>query len=150
KMGGPGWSTFKPNGNYVRFYDPKEEFGPAEWRRAIYMTKVRMRQDGVFGTFDCPDAGQIAPKRARSTTALQALSLFNSQFILQQSDRLAERVIGEVGAAPADQAERTFVLALGRQPEAAELAAAKELVERHGLPALCRAVFNANEFLFIP
>ena len=24
------------------------------------------------------------------------------------------------------------------------------LVEQHGLPALCRALFNANEFLFIP
>jgi hypothetical protein len=150
KMGGPGWSTFKPNSNYVRFYEPKEEFGPSEFRRAIYMTKVRMRQDGVFGTFDCPDAGQIAPKRARSTTALQALSLFNSQFILQQSEKLAARVQSEAGEKPADQVQKVFQLTLGRTPDAEESIAAQGLVKEHGLPALCRAVYNANEFLFLP
>jgi hypothetical protein len=149
-MGGPGWSTFKPNSNYVRFYDPKEEFGPEDWRRAIYMTKVRMRQDGVFGTFDCPDAGQIAPKRARSTTALQALSLFNSHFILQQAQAFAKRVEGEAGATHEAQVSRSFELAFGRTPDAIEKSSSVEFTKQHGLPALCRALFNANEFLFLP
>lgn len=149
EMGGPGWSPFKPNSNYVRFYDPKDEFGPVDWRRAIYMTKIRMRQDGVFGLFDCPDAGQIAPKRSRSTTALQALSLFNSPFVLQQSEKLAERLKREA-ADDAVQVQRAFHLTLGRGADAEEVAAAKDLVAKHGLPALCRALFNANEFLFIP
>ena len=42
----------------------------------VYGTVVRQRPDGVFGVFDCPDGGQIAPKRTRSTTPLQALNLF--------------------------------------------------------------------------
>ena len=150
RMGGPGWSTFKPNGNYVRLYEPKDEFGPGEFRRAIYMTKIRMRQDGVFGTFDCPDAGQIAPKRARSTTALQALSLFNSQFILSQSEIFAERLRGEAKGDVPGQVRRAFERAYGRTPDADELSASVELVNAHGLPALCRALFNANEFLFLP
>jgi mono/diheme cytochrome c family protein len=150
RMGGPGWTTFKPNSNYVRFYDPKEEFGPDEFRRAIYMFKVRMRQDGVFGAFDCPDAGQIAPKRARSTTALQALNLFNSQFIVDQSKFFAERVARDAGGKPDVQVALAFQLAFGRAPDAEEAKSAAALVSEHGLPALCRALFNANEFLFIP
>lgn len=150
RMGGPGWSAFKPNSNYVRFYDPKEDFGPAEWRRAVYMTKIRMRQDGVFGTFDCPDGGQIAPKRARSTTALQALSLYNSKFIIDQADLFASRVQREAEPTTAAQVKRTFELAFGRLPEAEEASSAEKLVSEHGLAALCRALFNANEFLFLP
>ena len=78
RMGGPGFSFFEPNDNYVRVYTPKKEFGPADWRRMVYGTVVRQRPDGVFGAFDCPDGGQIAPKRTRSTTPLQALNLLNS------------------------------------------------------------------------
>ena len=29
RMGGPGFSFFEPNDNYVRVYTPKKEFGPA-------------------------------------------------------------------------------------------------------------------------
>ncbi len=149
-MHGPGWSTFEPNSNYVRVYNPREQFGPAEWRRTVYMQKIRMRQDGVFGVFDCPDGGQIAPKRSRSTTALQALSLFNSPFILQQSELLAQRVSADTGNDQALQASRALELVLGRTARADEVEAAKALVAEHGLPALCRALLNANEFLFIP
>src|SRR5205085_9002804 len=49
RMGGPGFSFFEPNDNYVRVYTPKKEFGPAEWRRMVYGTVVRQRPDGVFG-----------------------------------------------------------------------------------------------------
>ena len=70
RMYGPGFDVFEPNDNYVRVYNPKEKLGPAEWRRMVYMYKVRMEQDPVFGVFDCPDAGQAAPVRPRSTTAI--------------------------------------------------------------------------------
>ncbi len=95
-MGGPGFSTLKPNNNYVRVYEPKETFGPEEWRRMIYMTKVRMENDAVFGVFDCPDAGQTMPKRSRSTTAIQSLNLFNSRFYAATS-RTAGRTSQERG-----------------------------------------------------
>src|SRR6185295_6052494 len=91
-MGGPGFDLFEPNTNYVKVYNPKQAFGPAEWRRMIYQSKWRMQLDDVFGAFDCPDAGQIAPKRNVSTTPLQALNLMNSRFVLQQAKFFAERV----------------------------------------------------------
>ena len=40
-------------------------------------------------------------------------------------------------------------LAIGRSPDADEERLAVELVDRQGLAALCRAMFNCNEFVFI-
>ena len=38
RMGGPGFSFFQPNENYVRVYTPKKEFGPETYRRMVYGT----------------------------------------------------------------------------------------------------------------
>jgi hypothetical protein len=150
RMGGPGYSVFKPNTNNVRVYEPKEHFGRPEWRRMVYMTKVRMEQDAVFGTFDCPDAGLIAPRRTQSTTALQALALLHSRFANQQAELAAARAEREAGTQADAALRRAFELALGRSPDDVEQAAASRLVKAHGLAALCRALFNSNEFLFLP
>ncbi|MBI4602015.1 MAG: PSD1 domain-containing protein [Planctomycetes bacterium] len=149
RMGGPGFSAFEPNDNYVRVYEPKRAFGPADWRRMVYMTKVRMQQDGTFGAFDCPDAGQACPRRTRSTTALQSLSLFNSAFVLEQARLLAARLEREAGAETRGQVRRAFALLLQRAPDPVEEAAAADLVAAHGLEALCRALFNSSELLFV-
>jgi hypothetical protein len=149
RMGGPGFDVFQPNNNYVRVYAAKEEFGPPEWRRMIYQFKPRMQQDGVFGAFDCPDGAQIAPKRTSSITALQALNLLNSGFLLQQGGFLAGRLGREAGSKPREQARRAFALAFNREPSRRELGAAARFIQQEGLDAFCRALFNANEFVFI-
>lgn len=150
RMGGPGFSIFQPNSNYVRNYIPKEEFGPEEWRRMIYVHKVRMEPDAVFGAFDCPDNGQPIPRRSRSTTPIQALNLFNSTFLMQQANLLAQRVQKEAGSDLPAQVQRAFQLALGRPPTTGEAAAAVAVAEEHGVSTLCRVLFNTNEFLFLP
>lgn len=147
--GGPGFSPFEPNDNYVRVYSPKKEFGPAEWRRMVYMTKVRMQQDATFGAFDCPDGGQITPKRMRSTTPLQALNLLNSEFMLQQSELFAAKLKREAGPHVKSQIRLAFELAFNRAPSAVEVGAAENLIAEQGLTVFCRAVFNANEFIFV-
>jgi hypothetical protein len=149
RMEGPGFDLFEPNTNYVKVYTPKQNFGPAEWRRMVYQAKPRMQLDDTFGAFDCPDAGQIAPKRNSSTTALQALNLMNSRFVVQQAALFAERLAREAGDDAKAQIERGFRLAFGREPGAEELAAAVRLVHEHGLTAFCRALLNANEFLYV-
>jgi hypothetical protein len=148
-MGGPGFSFFEPNENYVRVYNPKQEFGPADWRRTIYGTIVRQRPDGVFGAFDCPDAGQITPKRARSTTPLQALNLANSRFIMQQAGFFAQRLEREAGSDVKAQVRRAFALAFQRSADPAEMAASEHFVREQGLELFCRALFNCNEFVYM-
>jgi hypothetical protein len=150
RMGGPGFSAFAPNDNYVRVYNPKTEYGPADWRRMVYQTKVRMAQDSTFGAFDCPDAGQNQPSRPRSTTPLQALNLFNSRFVAQQADHFAARLRREAGADPARQVQLAYQLAIGRDPDGEEARLCADLVERQDLATFCRVLFNTNEFLFLP
>jgi hypothetical protein len=149
KMGGPGFSFFEPNDNYVRVYAPRREWTPDTFRRMIYGTVVRQRPDGVFGAFDCPDGGQIAPRRNRSTTPLQALNLLNSSFIMQQAGYFVERLRREAGDEAKAQITRAFALAFGREPSREESGAGLNLIRDQGLPAFCRALFNANEFAYV-
>ncbi len=149
KMGGQGFSAFEVEMENVRHYHPKKEYGPEDWRRMIYMTKVRQERDAVFGVFDCPDGSQVTPKRSRSTTPLQALNLMNSRFIMQQAEFMAQRLRSETELV-AEQIRLAYELCFGRLPDQQELAASARFIDQHGLVQFSRVLFNANEFLFIP
>lgn len=146
--GGPGFSAFEIELENVRHYFPKKDFGPEDWRRMVYMTKVRNERDAIFGLFDCPDASQVTPKRTRSTTPLQALNLLNSRFVLQQSELYAKR-LGTLGT-PLEQVHAAYRSVLGRLPDDDELQISVKFVQQSGLVEFCRALFNTNEFTFIP
>ncbi len=148
--GGPSFFLHEVDRENVYHYHPKEEFGPAESRRMIYALKVRMEQDGIFGSFDCPDGSLVAPKRGTSTTPLQALNLFNSRFVMGQAEIFAARLRREAGPRVEDQVRRAWRVAFDRWPEPAEQTEAVAFAKAEGLPALCRAVLNSNEFLFVP
>ena len=150
RMNGTGFDLFEPNANYVRVFNSKQEFIPeTDFRRMVYAHKHRMQLDDTFGTFDCPDGGQVAPKRNSSNTPLQALNLLNSRFLIQQADLFAARIRAESSSEPASQVSTAIQLAFGRSPTAEETTTAVEFMTEHGLPALCRALLNANEFLFV-
>ncbi|MCE9605338.1 MAG: PSD1 and planctomycete cytochrome C domain-containing protein [Planctomycetia bacterium] len=151
KMGGTGFNLFDKRGGLSGFV-PVESFSGEGLRRMIYAHKVRRERDAVFGAFDCPDAGQSTARRRESTTPIQALSLFNSRFTLEQADAFAARVKADAGADvdAAKQIARAYRLALGRDPSAAEVVDAQTVVAGFGLSTLCRALFNSNEFLFLP
>lgn len=148
RMGGPGYHLWDYSG-YVIVFAPKTTLGPNEFRRMIYQFKPRLQQDRTFGVFDCPDATATVPRRNRSTTVLQALNLLNDPFVYDQSERFAARLRREAGNEPQAQIRRAFRLAFGREPSVVEASAASKLVAAHGLAALCRALFNANEFVFV-
>jgi hypothetical protein len=125
----------------------------------VYAHKIRMEKESVFGAFDCPDAGQTMARRRQSTTPIQALNLFNSPFTLAEAKAFAARIEADVAARQgaaggADLVpawiDRAYELAFSRRPDAAERSLVEPIVREHGLPMLCRVLFNANEFLFIP
>ena len=150
RMYGPGFSGFEVELENVRHYFPKKKYGPEDWRRMIYMTKVRLEKESVFGVFDCPDAATSVPKRSRSTTPLQALNLFNSQFMLQQSDLFADRLKRDCGEDQNQQIARAFWLCYDREPDPSELQSSVDFIATEGLTAFCRAMLNSNEFVFLP
>ena len=103
-----------------------------------------------MGPFDCPDSSLPEPKRVSTTTALQALSLLNNAFISDQADFFAERLRKEAaGADMRAQVNLAFRLAFGRDAKYPEVSSSVELIGRHGLKVFCRALFNANEFLYV-
>jgi hypothetical protein len=148
RMGGPGYHLWDYSG-YVIVFNPRPRLGPMEFRRMVYQFKPRTQQDETFGIFDCPDATLTMPRRNVSTTALQALNLLNSSFVQDQSERFAARVRQEAGEEPAGQVRRAFRLAFGREPSGLEVRAGEKLVRDHGLALLCRALYNANEFVYV-
>ena len=48
RSGGPGFSPFEVEMENVRHYHAKTSYGPEDWRRMIYMTKVRQEREHVF------------------------------------------------------------------------------------------------------
>lgn len=146
---GPGFSPFEVQMENVRHYHPKQEYGPADWRRMVFMTRVRQEREDVFGVFDCPDASMVVSRRSRSTTPLQALNLLNSHFVMQQADHLAKR-LQAVSDQPSQQVQQAWRLCFQRPPSEQEIAESNRFIESHGLQQFARALLNANEFIFIP
>ena len=149
KMGGPGFYLMDVVTENVMHYFPKEKYTPAEYRRMVYLFRIRAAQDGVFGSFDCPDGGSVMARRSRSNTPLQALNLFNSTFITQQSDLLAKRLRTEAGESPEAQADLAFRLFYARPPDAFERRSSTEMIRAYGLQSFARALCNTSEFLFV-
>jgi len=149
RIGGVGFHLQKVEEDNVYGYFPKENFDTGDFRRMVYLTRIRQEQDSVFGSFDCPSGNQVMPKRTRSNTPLQALNLFNSNFVLIQSEILADRLRHEAGADPASQVRRAFELLYGRDPDPEERELSVAVIRAQSLEAFARAMFNTSEFLFL-
>ena len=149
KMGGPGFYLMDVVNENVMHYFPKEKYTPAEFRRMVYQFRIRQTSDSVFSSLDCPDGGSVIPRRSRSNTPLQALNLFNSTFVLQQADILAERLRAQAGDQPEAQAGLAFRLFYARPPDAFERDHSAAMIREHGLQSFARALYNTSEFLFI-
>lgn len=144
QRGGPGFRDFK----YVEAYAPIYEYVAPDtselWRRSIYRFVVRTTPHRFLTTLDCPDPANLTPARVQTTTPLQALSLLNNEFMLRQTGYFADRLRAEA-VTEDDRIRLAFQLAFQRPPTADEMAGARQL----DLFALCRALLNANEFLYV-
>jgi hypothetical protein len=118
--------------------------------------------------FDLCDTTRSSPQRNVTTVPTQALTLFNSEFIVQQATHLARRLRAEAGDDPDEQIDLAWRLALCRLPTADEAAAMRQFLadeirqlrsERgdaasepeladEALRQFCRVLFNLNEFVY--
>jgi hypothetical protein len=156
EKGGPGFRLYKYVEDNVATYIPLDEHRPETYRRAVYHQNARASQVDVLSQFDCPDPALAAPRRATTTTPLQALALMNHRFTRDMARHFAVRVAesseqagsthAEAIAAPV---EKAFVESLGRPPDTEELRWSTKLVQDHGLTALCHALLNSNEMIFV-
>ena len=148
--GGPSFKdvSITPN-NGTTYYEPIDVDAPEFFRRTVYRFNPRGGRSALLDTFDCPDPASTAPRRSVTTTPLQSLSLMNNGLVLRMSDYFAQRVLDGAGEDRASQITRAWQLAIARGPNESERRLSEKLVAEHGLSALCRGLFNVNEFVVL-
>ena len=150
--GGPGVKHYGskpgPQVTPVLTYEGFDWDAPGAGRRSVYRFVYRTLADPFMEALDFPDLSLLTPTRGASSSALQALTLFNDDFVLRQSEHLAARA-GLAGPDPDAQVRRAFRLVMLRDPAADERQALASFAGQHGLAAACRLLLNSNEFLFV-
>jgi hypothetical protein len=131
-------------------------------RRAIYILVRRSFRFPVLGAFDLPDNISSCPQRDITTVPNQALTLLNNKSFEEQAGLFAMRLVHEAGEKPADIAALAWKYAYGRQIAADERERAVAFLSSHesngesggslkqSVDELCLALFNTNEFLYLP
>jgi hypothetical protein len=126
---------------------------PKTWRRSVYVKVKRSLLLPELEVFDCPEITNSVAQRNFTTTPLQALTLLNDPLILRQSALFAARLQRECGQDPRRQIDRAYLLAFSRPPTPQEQHLALTFMRQRGASALvdlCHAIFNLNEFVYVP
>ena len=145
--GGPGFMLQKKGDRGSYIYKALDNDGPEVWRRAVYRFVVRGGERIMLDSFDCPDPAVATPQRTVSNTAVQALTLFNNDFVLKQSGLLAQRLEREHAADPVRGA---YDLLFGRAPTPRERELGRQFLRANPLGLYCRVLINSNEFVYVP
>jgi hypothetical protein len=151
RMGGPGFELFRFKDDHSPIYDhdaPDRIDPPEGRRRTVYHFIVRSVPNPFVECLDGADPNAMVPVRNTTISALQALALLNDPFMLSQAEAFANRV-QKASSDPSQQVDITFRLAFGRHASDEELESLAPYVRKHGLPNLCRLIYNMSEFLFI-
>ena len=146
KMGGPGFRLYHFMQDNVSTYEPLDKHGPETWRRAVYHQNARASVVDLMTEFDQPDCAFSTPRRSRTTTPLQALTLLNHSFTIDMAEAFAARAGRH---SPEEQARRAIRFVYQRNPSDAESAQLTKAIREHGLRAVCRALLNSSELIYL-
>jgi hypothetical protein len=132
--------------------------GAAGRRRSVYLQVRRSQPLTFLLIFDQPRMETNCTRRGTSTVSSQALSLLNGEFLAQQADALAARVLQENAADPVGQAVKVAFARPATEKERARLAAfldsqsarhAGANARQRALVDLCHMLLSANEFAYV-
>jgi len=98
-----------------------ESTGAARHRRGLYVQTQRTVQYPVPATFDAANPSESCPRRERSNTPLQALTLLNNPVFFECALALARRMDSAGGGNPREMLRHGFKLCLCREPVKLEL-----------------------------
>jgi Protein of unknown function (DUF1553)/Protein of unknown function (DUF1549)/Planctomycete cytochrome C len=156
-MGGPPvYPPIDPSLRADTFQGPNwqdGEDGPSTWRRSVYVKVKRSTLLPQLEVFDCPEITYTVAQRNVTTTPLQALTLLNDPLILRQAGLFAERLKKECGNDPRKQVDHAYRLAFSRAPTSQEMNLSLAFLQKRGptgLQDFCHALFNLNEFVYVP
>jgi len=158
-------SAGRPSGKTVAL-------GEDEFRRSLYVQVRRSMPLSLLESFDSPEMRPNCTLRGSSTVAPQALLLMNNDFLVQQAQEFARRVMASAGGNRPEQVRQVWRLATGQGPTEGQLIEAWEFLDAQtsafaGLqlegekpeqrpdPALsalasyCQAVLCSNRVLYV-
>ncbi len=122
KLGGKSVKPYQPKGLWKEMasgdYEP--DTGDKLYRRSLYTFWKRTIAPPSMMTFDAAGREACTVRETRTNTPLQALTLMNDVTYLEASRMLAERMLAEGGATPADRIAFAFRLATARYPSPEE------------------------------
>ena len=127
-------------------WEPNESEQDAR-RRSIYIFQRRSLPLPMMASFDALPFAESCDRRSVTTTPLQALNMMNGYLVQEESRHLAARIRTQTGADRRAQVNHAFELVLNRRPSPAELARFTQFGGE--LDALCRVLFNSNEFIYV-
>ena len=149
RMGGPGYMPWNLRIDNTHFYTWEDKIGADFNRRTVYRLGVLSARDSLLDALDCPDLSTRTPTRASTTTPIQALALMNNSFVQRQVRHFADRLQAAYPDDHAKQIEHAYLLAYSRKPSASETERAQTATRSHGLTALCWAILNSNELVYL-
>lgn len=133
-------------------------------RRSIYQRIRRNAHNPFLEVFDAPKPSTTRGKRDVTNVPAQSLALLNDPFVIDQAAKWAVTLVRD-GADREQRVRGMFVVTLGREPNAAELAASldylTELAAEHGVPVaeipsstavwqdFAQTVFCLKEFIYV-
>ncbi len=178
-MGGPSADTqVLPSGQVVIPVKNSETFS-IHLRRSVYTLARRNFYPTLMGVFDQPSMVAACTCRESSAVVLQSLTLLNDEFVMEQADAFAGRVLREANESSEARIRHAWRLALAREPNREELQsssrllqqqsdrfrkavansetldssskvnAADQIVSRQALACLCHVLFNTSEFIYV-
>jgi hypothetical protein len=163
--GAPVAMDYRPNGMVM--VSEKDMPNPsAKYRRSLYMFQRRSFNMTMLSVFDAPVMDTNCTRRNSSAVVLQSLALLNDEFMFEQADAFAGRVVKIAGTEDQARIGAAFRIALGRAPSADEISwsleSLRQFADRHrgandspeeanrkALAAFCHTLLNTNEFLYV-
>ncbi len=135
------------------------------FRRSVYLLTRRNYNLSFLTVFDHPIMSTNCTRRDDSAVVLQSLSLLNNEFVLDNAQHFAHRLLA-AGGEQVTVIQRAFAAALARPPTPQEEVWSQELLddevsrsldrnlppaeaERQAVASLCQMLFNTNEFLHV-
>jgi len=131
RVGGPSVYPPQPVGVAEVAYDGAPwptSTGVNRYRRGLYTYMKRTTPYAAGVTFDAPTGEEICPRRERTTTPLQALTLLNDRVYIEAAQSLAKRVM-EYAESDGERIAYLYLLVLAREPDAAEVARISEFLQ---------------------
>ncbi|MCH5374090.1 MAG: DUF1553 domain-containing protein, partial [Planctomycetes bacterium] len=95
--------------------------GDERFRRSLYTYAKRTAPFAAYAVYDAPTGENCLPRRDRSNTPLQALTLLNDEMFVELAQALAAEAAGQPGASDTERATLIFRRLLSRPPEPEEL-----------------------------